>query len=203
VVTRDDDILRIAAHLGSVVPAGVASLAVVPVDDRLVPAVALVSLAVSWAERGKKVVVADLCHGAPAARLLGVKATGVQTVSAYQTTLAVAVPPRDDAVPFGPLQAGKATPHRTPFSDEVAEVRESADLMLTLVALDPSLGSDHLATWAPDAVAVVTAGRSSWTKIRGVSELIGLSGARLVSAVLIGVDKTDESLGAMLIPEPV
>jgi hypothetical protein len=161
VVTRDDDILRIAAHLGSVMPAGsaaVASLAIVPVDDRRVPAVALVSLAISWAGQGKKVVVADLCQGTPAARLLGVKVPGVQTVSAYNNTLAVAVPPRHDVVPVGPLQAGETTPHRTSFADELAEVRESADLMLTLVALDPSLGSDHLATWAPDVVAVVTAG---------------------------------------------
>jgi hypothetical protein len=61
--------------------------------------------------------------------------------------------------------------------------------------LDPSLGGEHLSTWATDAVAVITAGRSSWTKIRAVGEMIRLSGTRLVSSVLIGADSTDESLG--------
>jgi hypothetical protein len=64
-----------------------------------------------------------------------------------------------------------------------------------LAALDPSLASDHLQTWARDAVVVVTAGRSSWTKIHAVGELIRLAGTRLVCAVLVGADKTDESLG--------
>ena len=50
-------------------------------------------------------------------------------------------------------------------------------------------------TWADDAVVVVTAGRSSWTKIRAVSEMIRLASVHLVSAVLVGADKTDESLG--------
>ena len=32
----------------------------------------------------------------------------------------------------------------------------SADLLLTLVTLDPALGGDHLATWATNAVVVVS-----------------------------------------------
>ena len=79
----------------------------------------------------------------------------------------------------------------------------SANLLLTLATLDPSLGGEHLATWATDAVAVVTAGRSSWTKIHAVGEMIRLSGTRLVSAVLVGADKTDESLGVTQTPETV
>ena len=47
------------------------------------------------------------------------------------------------------------------------------------------------------AVAVVTAGRSSWTKINAVGEMIRLAGTRLVSAVLVGADKTDDSLGVV------
>ena len=79
----------------------------------------------------------------------------------------------------------------------------SANLLLTLATVDPSLGGEHLATWATDAVAVVTAGRSSWEKIHGVAELVRLSGTRLVSAVLVGADKTDESLGMTPAPERV
>jgi hypothetical protein len=42
---------------------------------------------------------------------------------------------------------------------------------------------------------MVTAGRSSWTRIQAAGEMIRLSGARLVSGVLVGADKNDESLG--------
>jgi hypothetical protein len=78
----------------------------------------------------------------------------------------------------------------------VAPVCARANLVLTLATLDASLGADHLATWATDAVAVLTAGRSSWTTISAVGEMIRLSGTRLESAVLIGADDTDESVGA-------
>jgi hypothetical protein len=36
-----------------------------------------------------------------------------------------------------------------------------------------------------------------------VAELIRLSGTRLVSAVLVGADKSDESLGTLTTPELV
>ena len=174
---------------------GAAALAVVPVDDLQVPALSLVSLAVSLRGEGKQVVVADLCSGAPAARLLGAKDPGVREVSVQDARLTVAVPERDDMVPVGPLGRGSAPAQRSSFTEAVAAACASANLLLTLATLDPSLGGEHLATWATDAVAVVTAGRSSWTKIHGVGEMVRLSGTRLVSAVLVGADKTDESLG--------
>ena len=37
----------------------------------------------------------------------------------------------------------------------------------------------------------------------GIAELVRLSGTRLVSAVLVGVDKSDESLGIVPTPETV
>jgi hypothetical protein len=42
---------------------------------------------------------------------------------------------------------------------------------------------------------VVTAGRSSWARINAVGEMIRLAGTSVASAVLVGADKTDESLG--------
>lgn len=207
-VTRDAGVLRVAAHLGRVTPGapasgGVASLAVVPVDEARVPALALVSLAISCAREGRTVIVADLCDGAPAGRLLGARAPGVRTVDAYGTSLVVAVPEHGDVAPGGPLAASPVLDRRTSFAEEVAAACDSASLLFTLITLDPSLGGDHLATWSADAVVMVTAGQSSWTKIRGVSEMIRLSGTRLISAVLTGADKTDESLGSMLTPESV
>ena len=192
------EIQRIAAHLGRAVPRkspSVAALAVVPVDDLRVPALSVISLALSCAGEGKRVVVADLCSGAPAARLLGTGDAGVRTVTTRGASVVVAVPERDALQPPGPLGRQAAQASSSSFTEEVAAACASADLMLILVTLDPSLGGEHLATWAADAVAVVTAGRSSWARIQGIGEMIRLSGVHLVSAVLVGADKTDDSLG--------
>jgi len=201
---READVERIAAHLGRVVPGNpgkVAALAVVPVDDLRVPSLSLVALAVSCAEQGDQVVVADLCGSAPAARLLGAKDPGVHAVSVHGTNLTVAVPERDDMMPVGPFHRKSEQGQRSAFTGEVAAACASANLVLTLATLDPSLGGEHLATWATDAVVMTTAGRSSWTKIRAVGEMIRLSGTHLTSAVLVGADKTDESLGVTTVPE--
>jgi capsular polysaccharide biosynthesis protein len=189
------EVQRIAKHLGyAVMPSsrGVATLAVVPVDDPQVAALSLVSLALSCAQEGLKVIVADLCEDSPAARLLGVDEPGSHTVNVDEAHLIVTVPDRDDVAPIGPLD--RASLEAQP---ELANALRSANLLLTLATLDPSVGGEYLATWAPAAVAMVTAGRSSWTRIHAVSEMIRLSGARLVSGVLIGADKTDESLGVI------
>jgi capsular polysaccharide biosynthesis protein len=200
---RRANVKRIAAHLGRAVQErerGVDVLAVVVVDDPVAAALPLVSLAMSSARQGKRVVVADLASGAPAARLLGSARPGVRTVNDYETPLVVAVPDRDSVLPPGPLGRVAAWDPDSSFSQEVASACARADLLLTLVTVDPAFGADHLRTWAGGAVAVVTAGRSTWTRINAVGELVRLSGTRLVSAVLVGADRRDESLGE--IPEP-
>ena len=203
---RNADVQRIAAHLGHVAlgtSQGVATLAVVPVDDLRVPALSVVSLALSRAGQGERVVVADLCDGAPVARLLGAGDPGVGTVRARDSSLVVAVPAVDEPLPVGPLGQRSGQVQRSSFTEAVGVACASADLVLTLITLDPAIGSDHLASWATEAVAVVTAGRSSWERIHSVGELVRLSGTRLVSAVLVGADKTDESLGSTRAQEPV
>ena len=198
---RDTNIRRIVAHLGGIVDGGFhgpAALAVVPVDSPQVAALSLVSLAVTYAEQhGLRIVVADLCTGAPAARLLGNTDPGVRKVSVHDAHLVVVVPDPDDVAPAGPLQRGPAEAQAT---DPLSAAFSSADLLLTLAALDPSLGAEHLAGWASGAVAVVTAGQSSAVRIRAVGEMIRLSGTELISAVLVGADKTDESLGVVQTP---
>ncbi len=196
------EVRRIVAHLRGVVPRGskhAAALAVVAVDRADVAALALVSLAVSVAAEGRRVVLADLCGSAPAAALVGVKEPGVRGVTVKGAQLVVAVPARDGVAPVGPLRRGPAAGLQRP-SRELDAACESADLVLTLARLDPSIGGDHLATWASDAVVMVTAGQSSWTKIHAVGEMIRLARIRLASAVLVGADKTDESLGVTHAP---
>jgi capsular polysaccharide biosynthesis protein len=195
---RNHDMQRIVAHLRDAVPQsgpGAAALAVVPVDNERSAAQSLVALALACARQGQHVLLADLCPGAPAAHLLGARSPGVQKVSADGVSLAVAVGRREDVMPIGPVQPSRArAPHGGP-DDVLAAAYGSADILLTLMALDPSLGAEHLRTWATDAVVIVTAGQSSWLRIHAVGELIRLARIRLVSAVLIGADKSDESLG--------
>jgi capsular polysaccharide biosynthesis protein len=195
------DVQRIVAYLGkAVIPPrhGPASLAVVPVGDVAVPAVCLVSLAVSRAKQGLNVVVADLCQDAPAAQILGAADPGIRTVTADGTQLTVVVPEPDDVTPEGPL-SGRLS--QAQAAEPLAAACASADLLLTLAVLDPSLGGEHLARWAHGAVVMVTAGQSSAERIRAVGEMIRLAGTSLISGVLLGADKTDESLGLTVTPD--
>jgi capsular polysaccharide biosynthesis protein len=192
---QNAEVQRVVAYLGKAVPPTrrePASLAVVPVDDVHVPAVCLASLAVSRAKEGWRVLVTDLCDGSPAARLLGTSDPGVRTVSADGAQLTVAVPEPNDVGPMGPLRGRPGQPRA---AEPLASASDAADLLLTLAALDPSLGGEHLVGWARSAVVVVTAGQSSAERIRAAGEMIRLSGTSLISGVLIGADKTDESLG--------
>jgi len=201
-LSQTAEIRRIVAYLHSTVqpasrgPASLAvipaSLAVIPVDDVEVPAACVVSLAVSYAKKGLRVVVADLCDGSPAGRLLGASEPGVSPVSVQDVQLVAAIPAPDDVLPAGPLARGSRS---TEAGSQLAAACASADVLLTLVSLDPSLGGDHLGSWAAGAVAMVTVGRSTAARIRGVGEMTRLGGTPLISGVLIGAEKTDESLG--------
>jgi len=204
---RGTNVRRIVTYLGKMVPAHsrrahsrrAASLAVVPVDDPRVAALSLMSLAISCAQQGMQVVVADLASGAPAAGLVGSNKPGVGPVDVDDARLIVAVPERDDVEPTGPLGHASARDQPSPFTEAVNAACASSNVLFTLAPLDPALGGEHLATWATEAVVFITAGRSSWTKIHAVGEMTRLAGTRRVSAVLVGADKTDDSLG--VIPE--
>jgi capsular polysaccharide biosynthesis protein len=196
---RADDMRRLVAHLRASVPSGsrgMACLAVVAVDNAQAAALPLVSLAVSCAQDGRKVVLADLSGGASAARLAGAGEPGLHTVEVDGARLVVAVPDDDEVVPAGPVRHRSARARLGEDGSPLADACASADLLLTLVTLDPALGADHLPTWAADAVVVVTAGQSSWAKLHAVGEMVRPTGTRLASAILLGADNTDESLGA-------
>ena len=109
--------------------------------------------------------------------------------------LLVVLPERDDIAPVGPVPFGASPAVPDPADEALVTACAAADLLLILATLDPALGGDYLGTWATSAVAVVTAGRSSAEKIHGVAEMIRLAGTRLDSVVLVGADKSDESLG--------
>jgi hypothetical protein len=177
---------------GSKKPVG---LAVVAVDDTPSAARALVQLALSRARKGTRVLVADLSEGAHAARLLEVSKPGIRAVSTNGVRLLVALTPSDDIAPVGPLR-GAASPNGYAQPDEaLVAACANLDLVLSLFTLDPAYGGEHLATWATDAVAIVTAGKSTAVRINAIGEMVRLSGARLGSVVVISADKNDGSLG--------
>ena len=180
---------------------GAGGLAVVAVDNEQVVAPAVVSLAVSSAKQGRQVVVADLSGGISIGHLLGVKDPGIREVTENGVRLKVIVPDRDDPMPIGPLQNGMSPAQPAQANEALIDACASADVLLTLATLDPAFGGDHLATWATDVVAVVTAGQSSAVKVHAAGEMIRLAGIRLDSVVLVDADKNDESLGAMQAPD--
>lgn len=195
---RKRDIARLVEYLRHAVPgsfSGPASLAVVPVDDTPTVAQAVVDLAVSRAKQNSRIFVADLSHGAHVARLLGVKETGVSAAEVEGVRVMVMVPASEDVAPVGPLQSPGVPVGSGKADEALISACRHADLLLSLVDLDPAYGGEHLATWATDAVAVVTAGRSTAVRVHAVGEMIRLSGARLGSVVVLGADKRDESTG--------
>jgi capsular polysaccharide biosynthesis protein len=196
--SRHGHMERVVEHLRNAVPGsskGPAGLAVVAVDDVPTVARAVIDLAVSRAEQRKRVVLADLSAGAHAARLLGVDSPGIGMVSPSGVTVVVVVPDADDVAPVGPLQSHASAEGYAQPGEALVSACARADLVLTLVSLDPAFGGQHLATWATEAVAVVTAGRSTAVRIHAVGEMVRLSGVRLGSVVVLDADKSDESLG--------
>lgn len=197
---QDAEIRRVAQHIRGAARArfrGPAAVAVVPVGDPQVAALSVVSMAVACGSEGKQVVVADLCPDAPAARLLGVTEPGVRPAATGEGHIVAAVPDRGELAPIGLLGSAQARTQRSPFTEAVASACASADFLITLAAVDPARGADHLATWAADAVAVVTAGGSSAAAVHAAGEMVRLAGMYLDSAVLVGADRIDESLGAI------
>ena len=199
---RKHDMKRVVMYLHGAVPGssrGPASLAVVAVDDAQVVARAFVSLAASCAAEGKQVVVADLSGGAYLARLLGVSDPGIRNVSWNGADLVLVLPQPEDVAPVGPVPGGASPAVPAQADPALVTACSSADLLLTFATLDPAFGGDHLGTWATNVVVLVTAGESSVEKVHSVGEMIRLAGTRLDSVVLIGADKSDESLG---VPDP-
>jgi hypothetical protein len=197
---RNLDTRRVIAYLRGAVPGssrGPASLAVVAVDDAQMVAQLVASLAFSCAAEGKQVVVADLSSGAHLARQLKVSSAGIHDVSQDGANLVVVVPEADDVAPAGPVPSGASPAVPAQADAALVAACSGADLLLTLATLDPAFGGDYLGTWATDAVAVVTAGECSVEQVYSVREMLRLAGTRLDSAVLLGADRSDDSLGAV------
>jgi capsular polysaccharide biosynthesis protein len=197
--SRKRDRRRIAAYLHSAAARPserMATLAVVAVDNAQEIAPAVVLLAERCAEKGTRLVVADLVQGAPVAKLLRARGAGVRKVGNEGVAMVVVTPEKNDLVPSGPLSPAVVSgPFSAAPAEDLISAARQADLLLTVAVLDPAVGAEHLGTWAEAAVAVFTAGKTRATRAYAVGEMLRLSGVREISGVVVGADKTDESLG--------
>jgi capsular polysaccharide biosynthesis protein len=190
---------QIVSHLRKSLPPSqhAAALAVVPGDDLRVPAISLVSLASSYAREGRRVLIADLTPGMTVGRLLKVPGAGVTLTEADGHEVLIAIPEPGNGTPTGPIDratsSGQLPP--SPFDQHVDKAFRTADIMLTLMCLDPAMGADHLPTWAGGAIVMLTTGRCSVMKVHAIGEMIRVSGTPLTGAILLGADRGDESLG--------
>jgi capsular polysaccharide biosynthesis protein len=196
---RRRDRQRIAAYLRNSMarPSDrAATLAVVAVDnaDEIAPAVVI--LAERCAKEGTRLLLADLVPGAPVAKRLGARGAGVHKVRNEGTPMVVVIPADADLVPSGPLVPAVAAPLASAPAEDVVSAAKQADLLLTVTELDPAMGGEHLSTWAESTVAVFTAGRTRAARAQAVGEMLRQSGVRTSSGIVVGADKTDESLGS-------
>ncbi|MFF0340474.1 YveK family protein [Kribbella sp. NPDC004875] len=174
------------------------ALTVVGVDDLHTCALAVASLAVSLAEDGKRILVADLTESGKVARMLGVKTPGTHESRFSEAGRRIDVHRADPA--GGPAEGAYlrlSDSNRPAQSDNVAldASWEVADLVLSLATLTPELGADHLATWASHAAVVVTAGECTATRIQATGEMLRLAGLEISTAIVLRPDRTDESVG--------
>jgi hypothetical protein len=106
----------------------------------------------------------------------------------------LAIPPAGDVAAVGPLTR---TGSLATAANGIAAAYTGADILITMAVLDPAVGADHLSTWTKEAVAVVTAGASTTVKLHTTGEMVRGVGIHLASAILLGADSADESLGVV------
>ncbi len=204
---RSRDLRRIAVQLRNSAARPTdraATLAVVAVDNAHEIAPALVILAELCAKEGTRLLVADLVRGAPVAKLLGARGSGVQKARSSGGFMVVVTPQQADLTPSGPLSSAVAAGALAPApSEALVSTAKDADLLVAIAELDPAVGGEHLSTWAEAAVAVFTAGKTRATRAYAVGEMLRLSGIRAVSGIVVGADKTDQSLGSAPGPDAV
>lgn len=202
---RQQNLSRVSAHLRQVlgtVGQRPSALVIVAIDNARLIAPAVVSLAETYTEKDRRVVVADLVPGAPVARLLGMSGPGAKPVGSEGHRFYAYVPNPEDVVSTGPFRPAVGPAAAAP-NEELLSASRTADVILTVADLDPAIGAEHLATWGSDAVAVVTAGLSHAARVHAAGEMLRLAGVRLLSAVLTDSDSGDESVGVPLEPPVV
>jgi capsular polysaccharide biosynthesis protein len=98
--------------------------------------------------------------------------------------------------PFPELTRGPLRGRGRSELDEVTRTAwQEADVVLTFAPLELDAGIDELATWSSDIVVLVTAGRTGAERLGSLGDLVRSAGLDLRGAILVGTDRTDETLG--------
>lgn len=169
---------RLRAHLDAV---SGRSLAVFSIEADEEAADALCALASALALEGETVFVVDTAEGRPVLRHFSLQrgSDPVQTVPLDDGSLTVLNAPADPAQ----------------VVDTVVRVR--TDYVLALANVDPAFGVEHVAAWASDGVAIVTAGKATRVRLVGIGRMIRRAGIALRSSIVIGADPGDDSVGLL------
>lgn len=181
-------VARIVDHLRGVLAADTTDtpgLVVISVNSDAAAALSLVTLAQRLGDEGRTVLVVDFSKRSYLAQLCELPAESMSRVQAVSGGVWVACP----------LPDGRDAADNVGFGPGVAKRRAEADVVLAMASLDPVQGCDHLRGWPTTAVVVVAAGRSSATRLRSVGQLARAAGLQLNSAVVVGADRTDETVG--------
>jgi len=182
-----------ARYLRSVVHAVPSSkkLALVSVDSLEPSALSLAILAGRLAVfEGQRVMVMDLSPRRILGELLGVSEpeTRIVFVKGAWVPVLVSVPAENDPVVELPQQG-------IDLDGMPGTAWTTPEVVLVLATLDPGIGAGHLRPVVDEAVLVVTAGRSNAAQVRAAAEMLRAAGVRVRSAILVGADYNDDSLG--------
>ena len=160
-------------------------LAVVTVGSAAEPAaLAVGALALALASEGHNVVVVDAADNRILASVLGLAASP-DTMETFQIPVEEGPPIRVIVAPEDPAQVAQKPPP------------DDADVVLVLTSLDPAFGTEQLASWVTDAVAVLSVRGVNITRLRVGREILREEGISLRSVILLGSDAEDDSSGAL------
>lgn len=190
------DVRRIVGYLTNVAKEATprpTTLAVMAVDNSPAVVPLVTAVAASLAEEQMWVAVADLSDHI-LARDVGEDRPGVHTVKMHDSGVLLVVPEIGGELETGPLRSAGA---KRPAQSTVAAAYAGADVVIAIAAYDPSLGGEYIATWATEAVVVITAGKSSAVRIQSVGEMLRAAKVRVISAIVLGADKDDDTPGTV------
>lgn len=180
-------IQAIIGYLANMLPnvrSGQKRLLMVAVDQAKVLAVATVSLANQLMAEGKTVVLGDLTEKRTLGHLVGVNREGQYRVGSrgmQQIMLLVA-----------PSMWSEESAR---FLDPADVTWEKVDVVLLVATVDAAVGAWHLRRWTDRATVVVTAGQSTAQDIIGTAELLRAASVTVTSAILLGAESHDNSIG--------
>jgi hypothetical protein len=179
--------LETAVLPSSAVAAGSArpirGVALVAVGNSRAAAVIVTALARRLEGKGERVLLVDLSRSGDLTSRRG-------HAEAYR-------PPAPVALARGPLSGPQA---RDPQDEGDRPPRQEADVVLVLADVLPGIDAENLRTWVTQVVPLVTSGQSSAELLETTSDLVRAAGLDMPFALMLGSDRTDESLGVPDVP---